>query len=187
MLCACVAERLCRRARAQTNAKSQFKLIWIRSNCVLARLGRPRLLRMRRRRIVLHTKSTMGCAILNWNFCRFDDCIRWGAEETTDDSVWFCFQDLLTNVKQISFFSSSSQFQMFDISFNRIRELTKRSFARYLSIRFLYMFENMIRTVEEGTFSQLTNLEVTKMTASVDINTHSHPKSNSFLYRRERF
>lgn len=50
---------------------------------------------------------------------------------------------------------------MFDISFNRIRELTKQSFARYLSIKFLYMFENMIRTVEEGTFSQLTNLEVT--------------------------
>lgn len=49
---------------------------------------------------------------------------------------------------------------MFDISYNRIRELSKQSLARYTSIRFLYMFENMIRTVEEGTFSQLTNLEV---------------------------
>lgn len=50
--------------------------------------------------------------------------------------------------------------QMLEISYNRIRELNKKSFVRYTNIRLLYMYENMIRTVEEGTFAQLTSLEV---------------------------
>lgn len=57
---------------------------------------------------------------------------------------------------------------MLEISYNRIRELTKQSFARYPNIRLLYMYENMIRTVEEGAFAHLTNLEVKQRRMTVD-------------------
>lgn len=77
---------------------------------------------------------------------------------------------------------------MLDISYNRIRELNKQSFARYSGIRLLYMFENMIRTIEDGTFSDLTDLEV-RVTAFVAYNCmnfektvfHSH---RSLTYRQ---
>lgn len=69
------------------------------------------------------------------------------------------------------------------MSFNRIRELTQKSFARYSNIRLLYLFENMIRTIEEGTFSQLTNLEVTPFLGNKadDISTHHIRKFNNFF------
>lgn len=66
-------------------------------------------------------------------------------------------------------------FQIFDLSVNRIGELTKKSFARYPDIKYLYLFENMVKHVEKGTFAHLTNLEVifsylTKYTYIFDTN-----------------
>lgn len=58
------------------------------------------------------------------------------------------------------FFSFDFVFQIFDLSVNRIGELTKKSFARYPDIKYLYLFENMVKHVENGTFAHLTNLEV---------------------------
>uniref|UniRef100_A0A182IJJ4 LRRCT domain-containing protein n=1 Tax=Anopheles atroparvus TaxID=41427 RepID=A0A182IJJ4_ANOAO len=49
--------------------------------------------------------------------------------------------------------------EILDLSFNRIRDLNGQSFARYGSVKYLYLFENMIQNIEEGTFSELTNLE----------------------------
>lgn len=52
-----------------------------------------------------------------------------------------------------------SNLLIIDLSFNRIRDLNTRSFARYTDIKYLYLFENMIQNIEEGTFSELVNLE----------------------------
>lgn len=49
---------------------------------------------------------------------------------------------------------------MFDLSINRIRELRKDSFVRYPKIRLLYLFDNTIQYIENGTFAHLTSLEV---------------------------
>lgn len=46
-----------------------------------------------------------------------------------------------------------------DLSFNRIRDLNTHSFGRYTEVKYLYLFENMIQNIEEGTFSELVNLE----------------------------
>lgn len=73
--------------------------------------------------------------------------------------------------------------QMLDISYNRIRELNKQSFARYSGIRLLYMFENMIRTIEDGTFSDLTDLEV-RITAFAAFNCMNFEKKNLFHSHR---
>lgn len=55
--------------------------------------------------------------------------------------------------------SLKSNLEIFDLSFNRIRDLNKASFTRYSNVKFLYLFDNMIQNIEEGTFSQLTSLE----------------------------
>lgn len=46
------------------------------------------------------------------------------------------------------------------MSENRIRDLTRESFNKYTDIKYLYLAENMIQTVEAGTFAQLSSLEV---------------------------
>lgn len=51
-------------------------------------------------------------------------------------------------------------FQVFDLSLNRIRELTKKSFARYSNVKLLYLFDNAIQFIQDGTFVHLTSLEV---------------------------
>lgn len=43
---------------------------------------------------------------------------------------------------------------------NRIRKLYRKTFERYSDITLLYLFENMIHWIEEGTFSQLSDLQV---------------------------
>lgn len=48
---------------------------------------------------------------------------------------------------------------MLDLSQNRIRELSKDSFSRYTDIKYLYLFENIIIEIENGTFSQMQGLE----------------------------
>ncbi|XP_055626877.1 toll-like receptor 3 isoform X2 [Toxorhynchites rutilus septentrionalis] len=62
------------------------------------------------------------------------------------------------NLKEIPQ-SLKSNLQIFDLSYNRIRDLNRQSFARYTDIKYLYLFENMIQNIEEGTFSDLTTLE----------------------------
>uniref|UniRef100_A0A336LUZ4 CSON001690 protein n=1 Tax=Culicoides sonorensis TaxID=179676 RepID=A0A336LUZ4_CULSO len=49
--------------------------------------------------------------------------------------------------------------EVLDLSQNRIRELTRESFSRYTDLKYLYLFENIIIEIENGTFSQLTGLE----------------------------
>lgn len=49
--------------------------------------------------------------------------------------------------------------ELLDVSFNRIRDLSPKSFENYLSIKYLYIFENMLQTIEPHTFSQLQDLE----------------------------
>ncbi|XP_052894636.1 chaoptin-like [Anopheles moucheti] len=62
------------------------------------------------------------------------------------------------NLKEIPQ-SLKSSLEIFDLSFNRIRDLNEQSFARYGATKYLYLFENMIQNIEENTFSSLTNLE----------------------------
>lgn len=52
-----------------------------------------------------------------------------------------------------------SNLLIIDLSFNRIRDLKTYSFSRYTDVKYLYLFENMIQNIEEGTFSELANLE----------------------------
>uniref|UniRef100_A0A182RDJ9 Leucine rich immune protein (Coil-less) n=1 Tax=Anopheles funestus TaxID=62324 RepID=A0A182RDJ9_ANOFN len=62
------------------------------------------------------------------------------------------------NLKEIPQTLKSS-LEIFDLSYNRIRDLTVQSFARYGAVKYLYLFENMIQNIDENTFSSLTNLE----------------------------
>lgn len=50
-------------------------------------------------------------------------------------------------------------FQILDLSYNRIRDLDKSSFSQYYNLKYLYLFENMIQNIAEGTFEPLQNLE----------------------------
>lgn len=50
--------------------------------------------------------------------------------------------------------------QILVLTENRIRDLTIESFAKYTDIRYLYMQDNMVQTIEPGTFAQLRYLEV---------------------------
>lgn len=49
---------------------------------------------------------------------------------------------------------------------NRIRDLSKESFRKYTDLRYLYLHENMIQTVEIGTFTQLNYLEVLDLSSN---------------------
>uniref|UniRef100_A0A182K1S5 LRRCT domain-containing protein n=1 Tax=Anopheles christyi TaxID=43041 RepID=A0A182K1S5_9DIPT len=66
------------------------------------------------------------------------------------------------NLKEIPQTLKSS-LEILDLSFNRIRDLYAHSFARYSSIKYLYLFENMVQNLEENTFSSLTNLEAIEL------------------------
>lgn len=67
---------------------------------------------------------------------------------------------------------SSIPLQMFDLSINRIRELRKDSFDRYPKIRLLYLFDNTIQYIEDGTFAHLTNLEVIAFLSATNKSLH---------------
>ncbi|GAB0097017.1 Leucine-rich repeat [Sergentomyia squamirostris] len=62
------------------------------------------------------------------------------------------------DLKEIPQFLKSSM-EILDASYNRIRDLNPRSFARYTDLQYLYLAENMIQTIEPGTFTILKNLE----------------------------
>ncbi|XP_030386542.1 leucine-rich repeat-containing protein 4B [Scaptodrosophila lebanonensis] len=62
------------------------------------------------------------------------------------------------NLKEVPQFLKTSV-EVLDLSFNRIRKLKKASFEKYTDIKFLILYENMISSVEPGTFSQLTALQ----------------------------
>ncbi|EDW02187.1 leucine-rich repeat-containing protein 4B [Drosophila grimshawi] len=49
--------------------------------------------------------------------------------------------------------------EVLDLSFNRIKKLKSGSFQRYSDIKFLMLYENMILSVEPGTFAPLTSLQ----------------------------
>ncbi|XP_023177753.1 immunoglobulin superfamily containing leucine-rich repeat protein 2 isoform X1 [Drosophila hydei] len=49
--------------------------------------------------------------------------------------------------------------EVLDLSYNRIRKLRSGSFQRYTDIKFLMLYENMILSVEPGTFAPLTSLQ----------------------------
>jgi len=50
--------------------------------------------------------------------------------------------------------------QVLDLSHNRIRKLKSGSFQKYTDIKFLMLYDNMILSVEVGTFEPLTSLQV---------------------------
>uniref|UniRef100_A0A1L8E314 Putative membrane glycoprotein lig-1 n=1 Tax=Nyssomyia neivai TaxID=330878 RepID=A0A1L8E314_9DIPT len=52
-----------------------------------------------------------------------------------------------------------SSMEILDASYNRIRDLNPSSLGRYTDIQYLYLAENMIQTIEPGTFAILRNLE----------------------------
>ncbi|XP_043066845.1 leucine-rich repeat-containing protein 4C [Drosophila bipectinata] len=49
--------------------------------------------------------------------------------------------------------------EVLDLSYNRIRKLKSSSFQKYTDIKFLMLYENMILSVEPGTFEPLTALQ----------------------------
>ncbi|XP_011301157.1 leucine-rich repeat-containing protein 19 isoform X2 [Fopius arisanus] len=50
--------------------------------------------------------------------------------------------------------------EILDFSVNRMRDLNNKTLAPYTSLSFLYLMDNFIQTIEEGAFSQLTNIQV---------------------------
>lgn len=55
-----------------------------------------------------------------------------------------------------------------DLSFNRLKKLKRSSFQLYGGLRFLLLYENMIQSVEPGTFSHLIELQVKNVFVSND-------------------
>ncbi|EDW74655.1 uncharacterized protein Dwil_GK15793 [Drosophila willistoni] len=49
--------------------------------------------------------------------------------------------------------------EVLDLSYNRIRKLKSGSFSKYTDVKFLMLYENMILSVEPGTFAPLTSLQ----------------------------
>ncbi|TMW45629.1 hypothetical protein DOY81_009290, partial [Sarcophaga bullata] len=62
------------------------------------------------------------------------------------------------NLKEVPQYLKTSV-EVLDLSFNRIKKLKRSSFQPYSSIRYLLLYENMIQSVEPGTFSHLTSLQ----------------------------
>lgn len=94
----------------------------------------------------------------------------------------FCVFSFLS----LFFLFQYNNIQVFDVSMNRIRDLTKKSFARYSDLKYLYLFENMIWVIEDGTFSDLTDLEVKHYSASLlsilNFTKHMHKYLHSTNY-----
>ncbi|KAH8407562.1 hypothetical protein KR222_005740 [Zaprionus bogoriensis] len=57
--------------------------------------------------------------------------------------------------------------EVLDLSYNRIRKLKQGSFERYSDVKFLMLYENMILTVEPGTFAPLSALQVSAISVCV--------------------
>ncbi|XP_034478800.1 leucine-rich repeat-containing protein 4B [Drosophila innubila] len=55
--------------------------------------------------------------------------------------------------------SLKTSVEVLDLSYNRIRKLKSSSFQRYSDIKFLLLYDNMILSVEPGTFEPLTALQ----------------------------
>ncbi|XP_077291268.1 tsukushi-A-like [Arctopsyche grandis] len=52
-----------------------------------------------------------------------------------------------------------SNIEILDLSFNRIRDLKNETFSRYTNVKYLYLGDNMIQTIEPLAFEPLTALE----------------------------
>lgn len=80
--------------------------------------------------------------------------------------------------------------QILDLSFNRLRDLHRGSFARYSEIKYLYLFENMLQNIETDTFKHLTDLEAIDLSNNaltlVPIELFSLPKlRNVYLHENK--
>ncbi|XP_055311112.1 chondroadherin-like isoform X2 [Sitodiplosis mosellana] len=88
----------------------------------------------------------------------------------------------LTEVPQ----NLKSSVKIFDLSINRIKELTKKSFTRYSDIKLLYLFENRIKTIEKGTFAHLTGLEAIDLSSnslsSISVELFKLPRLRNIYY-----
>ncbi|XP_061396532.1 leucine-rich repeat-containing protein 40 [Musca vetustissima] len=62
------------------------------------------------------------------------------------------------NLKEVPQYLKSSV-EVLDLSYNRIKKLKRSSFQPYKSIKYLLLYDNMIQSVEPGTFSHLTSLQ----------------------------
>uniref|UniRef100_D3TNL7 Hypothetical conserved protein n=1 Tax=Glossina morsitans morsitans TaxID=37546 RepID=D3TNL7_GLOMM len=62
------------------------------------------------------------------------------------------------NLKEVPPYLKTSV-EVLDLSFNRIKKLKRSSFQPYKNIKFLLLYENMIQSVEPGSFSYLTSLQ----------------------------
>ncbi|XP_075167888.1 leucine-rich repeat activity-regulated protein at synapses [Haematobia irritans] len=62
------------------------------------------------------------------------------------------------NLREVPQYLKSSV-EVLDLSYNRIRKLKRSSFQPYKSIKFLLLYDNMIQSVEPGTFSDLRSLQ----------------------------
>ncbi|CRL03552.1 CLUMA_CG016392, isoform A [Clunio marinus] len=99
--------------------------------------------------ISLTTKSCLGLADLNKppKYCIMERAHRMVG--------YNCAKLELRDVPK--YLKSSTE--VLDLSQNRIRELTRESFAALDDLKFLYIFDNMINRIEDDTFAMLTNLE----------------------------
>nr|XP_013119078.1 unnamed protein product [Stomoxys calcitrans] len=62
------------------------------------------------------------------------------------------------NLREVPQYLKSSV-EVLDLSYNRIRKLKRSSFQPYRSVKFLLLYDNLIQTVEPGTFSDLKSLQ----------------------------
>uniref|UniRef100_A0A1A9WYW8 LRRCT domain-containing protein n=1 Tax=Glossina brevipalpis TaxID=37001 RepID=A0A1A9WYW8_9MUSC len=62
------------------------------------------------------------------------------------------------NLKEVPPYLKTSV-EVLDLSFNRIKKLKRSSFQPYKNIKFLLLYENMIQSVEPGSFAYLTSLQ----------------------------
>ncbi|XP_043283691.1 decorin [Venturia canescens] len=75
--------------------------------------------------------------------------------------------------------------QILDFSVNRLRDLQNETFSSYTSLAFLYLQDNFIQTIEEGSFDRLRSLEVIDLTKN---GCQDFPKSTLALpYLRKLF
>lgn len=70
-----------------------------------------------------------------------------------------CYGLDLTDIPQ----NLRTDIELLQATHNRIRELYRESFSRYPYLRILYLDDNMISYIENGTFDSLQNLEVIRL------------------------
>lgn len=67
-------------------------------------------------------------------------------------------------VRREEFWGYFFLFQILDFSVNRLRDLKNETLGAYTSLAYLYLQDNFIQTIEEGSFDRLRSLEVIDLT-----------------------